>query len=63
MPLALRQVNERRTINLCGSIMKPKTLNFNKEIIEKLKSCKDRFDNFKEKYPDFSGDLQAFLEL
>lgn len=38
-------------------------MKINKEIIEKLKPCKDRFNNFKEKYPDFDGDLQSFLEL
>ena len=43
--------------------MKPKMLKINKEIIEKLNPCKDRFDNFKAQYPDFSGNLQEFLEL
>jgi len=35
----------------------------NKEIIEKLNPCKDRFDNFVNNNPDFDGDLQAFLSL
>ncbi|MBA3755040.1 MAG: hypothetical protein H0X02_01895 [Nitrosomonas sp.] len=35
----------------------------NKEIIEKLEPCKDRFDNFVNNNPDFDGDLQAFISL
>ena len=35
----------------------------NKTVISKLDPCKDRFDNFLEKYPDFNGNLDSFLNL
>ena len=34
----------------------------NETVISKLNPCKDRFDNFLEKYPDFSGNLDEFLD-
>ena len=38
-------------------------MKINKEIIEKLNPCKDRFDNFVKEYPDFNSDLRDFLSL
>jgi len=35
----------------------------NKTVISNLNPCKDRFDNFVEKYPDFNGNLDSFLDL
>jgi len=38
-------------------------MTINKTVISKLNPCKDRFDNFVEKYPDFNGNLDSFLDL
>ena len=35
----------------------------NKEIILQFNPCKDRFDNFTIKYPEFNGELKEFLAL
>lgn len=38
-------------------------MRINKQIIEKLKPCQDRFDNFKKHYSDFDDDLKEFILL
>src|ERR1035441_898522 len=35
----------------------------NTKVISKLNPCKDRFDNWKYKYPKFNGDIIKFLRL
>jgi hypothetical protein len=35
----------------------------NKEIVAKFNPCKDRFENFTSKYPDFSGNFEEFSKL
>ena len=38
-------------------------IQINKEVIEKLSPCKDRFDNFLLNYPSFDEDILKFLDL
>lgn len=38
-------------------------MKINAEIIGKLNPCKNRFDNFKEQYPEFDGSLSDFVAL
>jgi hypothetical protein len=38
-------------------------MKINKDIIEKLKPCKERYNNYLKHYSDFDGDLSEFIKL